>query len=170
MLAYMRLIIREAHRHGGNGWLTYDTVFRRNQQGDSKPWNVLDPSLHTAYIAGQGTPPLAPCKHCNETDHTPEECALAPLLPATKPPQREREWRLPAAPRLGKRPFPGPPTAPPSRRICLSWNRGACILLGPAHSGTSVHCAAARTIRPRTALWPGRTLPTNGPRGVVTPG
>ena len=33
MLAYMRLIIREAHRHGGNGWLTYDAVFRCNQQG-----------------------------------------------------------------------------------------------------------------------------------------
>ena len=36
MLAYMRLIMREAHKHGGNGWLTYDTVFRRNQQGKDK--------------------------------------------------------------------------------------------------------------------------------------
>ncbi len=33
MLRYMRLVIREAHKHGGNGWLTYDAVFRRNQQG-----------------------------------------------------------------------------------------------------------------------------------------
>ena len=27
MLANLRLIIQEAHRHGGNGWLTYDAVF-----------------------------------------------------------------------------------------------------------------------------------------------
>lgn len=51
MLAYARLIIWEAHRHGGNGWLTYDADFRCNHQ------NVLDPSLHTAYVTGQGTPP-----------------------------------------------------------------------------------------------------------------
>lgn len=44
MLAYARLIIREAHRHGGNGWLTYDAVFRRNHQGDSKPMCWTPPS------------------------------------------------------------------------------------------------------------------------------
>ncbi len=32
MLAYMRLIVKEAHKHGGQGWLTYDTGFRRNHQ------------------------------------------------------------------------------------------------------------------------------------------
>ena len=129
MLAYARLIIREAHRHGGNGWLTYDAVFHRNHQGDSKPWNVLDPSLHTAYIAGQGAPPQVPCKHCNETDNSPEECALAPVLPATKTPQKEQDWRLPSMSRLGKRPPQGP-AAPALRRLCLSWNRGSCIFPG----------------------------------------
>ena len=59
VLAYARLIW-EAHRHGGNGWLTYDTVLWCNQQGDSKLWNVLDPSLHTVYVAGQGTPQRVP--------------------------------------------------------------------------------------------------------------
>ena len=43
MLAYMRLIIREASKFGGNGWLTYDAVFRRNQEGSN---NTIDPSLH----------------------------------------------------------------------------------------------------------------------------
>ena len=52
MLAYMRLIIREATKYGGNGWLTYDSVFRRNQEGQSQPWNSIDPSLHIAYISG----------------------------------------------------------------------------------------------------------------------
>jgi hypothetical protein len=46
MLAYMRLIAREASKFGGTGWLTYDTVFRRNREGSSAPWNVIDASLH----------------------------------------------------------------------------------------------------------------------------
>ena len=29
MLAYARLLIREAQRHGGRGWLDYDRVFRQ---------------------------------------------------------------------------------------------------------------------------------------------
>ena len=33
MLAYLRLIVREAGKFGGNGWLTYDSVFRRNHEG-----------------------------------------------------------------------------------------------------------------------------------------
>ena len=28
MLAYMRLVVREAQKFGGTGWLTYDQVFR----------------------------------------------------------------------------------------------------------------------------------------------
>ena len=46
MLGYMRLIIREAHKHGSQGWLTYDTVFHRNNQGNSQSCNMLDSSLH----------------------------------------------------------------------------------------------------------------------------
>ena len=85
MLAYMRIIIREAHKHGGMGWLTYDAVFRRNQQGLDTPWNIIDPSLHTAYIAGQNRQPITPRRHCHETDHGAEDCALAPIIPATTP-------------------------------------------------------------------------------------
>ena len=91
MLAYMRLMIHEAHNHGGNGWLTYDAVVCRNQQGKDRAWDVLDPSLHMAYTAGQGTGLRMPCKHCNETDHPHENCALASLAPPTKMTQRERE-------------------------------------------------------------------------------
>ena len=129
MLAYMRLIIREAHKHGGNGWLTYDAVFRRNQQGESKPWNVLDPSLHTAYISGQRSAPRVPCKHCNESDHPPEDCALASLLPATRTPQRDQEERLTPIPRSGRRPPLGLVTPTP-KRLCISWNRGQCAFPG----------------------------------------
>ena len=37
MLAYACLIIREAQRHGGSGWLDYDQVFRQQA--------ALDPSV-----------------------------------------------------------------------------------------------------------------------------
>ena len=53
MLAYLRLIVREASKFGGNGWLTYDAVFRRNQVGLSTPWNYIDASLHQVFIANQ---------------------------------------------------------------------------------------------------------------------
>ena len=60
-------------------------MFRRNQEGSPSPWNVIDPSLlHIAYIAGQETPPLPPCRHCNETDHNSNGCAMAPLAVPTK--------------------------------------------------------------------------------------
>lgn len=85
MLAYMRLLIREANKHGGNGRLTYDMVFRRNRQERNDQWDVLDPSLHTAYIAGQGLSNRVPCKFCNEVDHFASNCALSPITVESSP-------------------------------------------------------------------------------------
>jgi hypothetical protein len=34
MLTYARLIVREARRHGGSGWLQYDRVFRQQAAAD----------------------------------------------------------------------------------------------------------------------------------------
>ncbi len=118
MLAYMRLIIREAHKHGGQGWLTYDSLSPQPPRSIGA-LEHLDPSLHTAYIAGQSLPPRVPCKHCNETDHFPEDCALAPLIPSVRPSQRKRQL-----------PFARPPNCPASagtaqgvqKRLCISWN------------------------------------------------
>ena len=129
MLAYMRLLIREAHKHGGQGWLTYDAVFRRNRHGMSEPWSHLDPSLHSAYILGQGTSPRIPCKHCNEADHIAEGCALAPTVAPTKP-SREREtvFQFPRPPY--KRPAQASPTTDRPKPICISWNKGKCAYPG----------------------------------------
>ena len=44
LLAYSHLIIREALRHGGNGWQEYDRSFRRHRQ------------FHTLEYAGAGPP------------------------------------------------------------------------------------------------------------------
>ena len=83
MLAYMRLIIREASKFGGSGWLTYDAVFCRNQGGLSSPWNYFDASLHQVYIANQRDKVAIPCKHCHEIDHPASDCAVASVLPRT---------------------------------------------------------------------------------------
>lgn len=34
MLAYGQLIVWEAQRHGGGGWLDYDRVFRQHREPD----------------------------------------------------------------------------------------------------------------------------------------
>jgi hypothetical protein len=80
MLAYLRLIVREAGKFGGNGWLTYDSVFRRNQEGLSTPWNVLDAFLRQVYIANQGGKVATPCKHCQEVDHVAADCVITVVL------------------------------------------------------------------------------------------
>ena len=107
MLAYMRLIIREASKFGGTGWLTYDTVFRRNHEGDSTPWDYLDASLHQVYIASQGNKVAVPCKHCHESDHHSSECAMASMLSR------------------GQILYPEPPSPGPDQTIVPRWRRPA---------------------------------------------
>ena len=130
MLAYMRLIIREACKFGGNGWLTYNAVYRRNCEGLATPWNTLDASLHQVYIASQGDKVTMPCKHCQETDHSAAECAVAAVLPSTL--SSTPATPAPAAPTpdrpaaKGKRPMPYSRQRP----ICGSWNGGSCKFPG----------------------------------------
>jgi hypothetical protein len=140
MLAYMRLLIREAHKFGGEGWRMYDSMFRRNQQGCNDRWDLLDPSLHMAYIG----PPLAiPCRHCNKADHDLEECALAPTAQPTRAfssfsqgPRASRSGFNSQITKGGKRTLkcttpqgPGT-TGTQAKRFCISWNRGQCVFPG----------------------------------------
>ena len=54
---------------GGNDWLTNEAVFQSNHQGKAKAGNVFDPSLHTAYVAGQSTPHPGPLQTLQRTYH-----------------------------------------------------------------------------------------------------
>ena len=144
MMAYMRLMVREGYKHGGMGWLKYDCIFRKNNPGPSASWDVLDPSLLTI-VAHQGYSPRPPSHHCQELDHSPTECALAPLAQPTRLPWQGRPTGYP---RKGKRPAPyetapssgrytphDPPAnfpstsdgGPPRPRI---WNKGQCAFQG----------------------------------------
>ena len=127
MLAYMRLLIREASKFGGTGWLTYDSVFRRNNEGKDARWNYLDASLHQVYIASPRDKPVTPCRYCQEIDHASANCAVATFLPMTlssptdpAPSHMVRpSWRV-------KRPAP----YARQRLICSSWNAGGCRFPG----------------------------------------
>ena len=120
MLAYSRLIIREALRHGGSGWIEYDQVFRRQLAIDpSIPWNCLQPSLLAATVFSQ--PGVAQsgsfCALCRESDHTSSACALPSTQQVTYP------TRPPQATPVGVR----PPRRPESvLNICVNWNKWRC--------------------------------------------
>ena len=53
-LMYSRLVLQEAARHGGMGWIEYDRVFRKQAALNSMlTWNSLQPGLHASAILGQ---------------------------------------------------------------------------------------------------------------------
>ena len=112
-LAYARLLIKEAQRHGGQGWLDYDRAFRQQVEGDASiRWNTLIPGLQAATILGQRSSQGSFCTLCRGMDHTRTQCALSCLEPSGTSPQQ-----------LSSR-------SRPRLNICLSWNRGTCVFPG----------------------------------------
>ena len=122
-LAYARLLIKEAQRHGGLGWLDYDRAFRQQAASDpSLPWNTLSPGLQASTMfCQQPTDQRSFCTLCREVDHTRAQCALACLQPPAA--------STPAVPRTSQ---PPPTRRRPETalRICISWNMGACVFQG----------------------------------------
>ena len=120
MLAYSRILIREALRHGGDGWLQYDRVFRRHLSiNPLLNWNVLEPGLQASTMLGQRNSSGIFCTLCRESDHISTYCALAPLQQQLQP--------LPSGtPSQAPRP-PRPPRRPETLLgICVNWNKGIC--------------------------------------------
>ena len=124
-LTYARLLIQESLRHGGNGWLDYDHVFRQQVAiNPSLPWNTLHPGLHSSTILGQRSLTGSFCTLCTGSDHTPSQCALQSLQQPTSPPQPSGTG--PVRPRQSH-----PARRPESLQyICVSWNKGACVYPG----------------------------------------
>ena len=112
MLAYCRLIIREAIRHGGSGWQEYDRTFRRQVAIDLHlAWHSLHPGLQAATVlSGRGA---AGGSVCHEVDHSSAQCALAVV----------QQWVFTPAGTQGQR-------SRRSENICASWNRRSCTFAG----------------------------------------
>lgn len=126
MLAYARLILHESQRHGGNGWISYDKVFRQQAAIDeTMAWNTIHPGIQATTLLGQAPGQGVCCTLCRESDHVTAGCALGYLQEApaatvsnrtdaavTSTGQRPRQS-------VGRRPDPGD-------RVCKSWNKGEC--------------------------------------------
>lgn len=118
-LAYARLIIKEAQRHGGLSWLDYDRAFRQQIAADPAiRWNILNPSLLASTMMGyRSTGQGSFCTLCRMVDHTRAHCALAYLEhPYSGPPAQRQFQQVVRKPR-------GSP-------ICFAWNRGSCSFAG----------------------------------------
>ena len=123
LLTYARLIMREARRAGGNGWLSYDSTFRQNAAVlPEVSWTTLDPSLHAATFLALRSGEGKHCALCGGSDHQSEDCVLAPLSLQAPSPGGSDKPPGPAARKV--------PSGWSSLRICESWNRGRCSFPG----------------------------------------
>ena len=123
MLTYCRLIIHEALRHGGQGWIEYDRTFRRLCEVDATlPWNSLLPDLQASTILSQRQPAGLFCVLCRGVDHSRQQCSLSSIRPPpiNPGPFPVRDQRRPQTQRRTGQFTP----------ICSSWNTGSCAYPG----------------------------------------
>ncbi len=137
-LSYARLILQEALRHGGTGWVDYDRLFRKQAAiNPALPWNALQPTLNSSLILGQRSSSGTFCSLCRGSDHAVNQCALTPLQQTQTPPitvqgQRQRQAvRRPES----------------LLRICASWNKGTCTYPGCTYQHTCAICQEAHKAR-----------------------
>ena len=102
MLAYLRLIVREAQRAGGDAWRQYDARFRKFAAvHQSVTWGQPLPSMYAScFMASRAV--ASPCEHCLELDHSSAECAWH----RTVSPSFHRWTRAPWPARLVSRRIP----------------------------------------------------------------
>ena len=116
---YGLLVVREAMRHGGQGWLDYDRLFRQQAAiNPSMQWNALHPELQAATILSQHTSGGTFCTVCQEHDHNASQCAMAQPQPST----------IRTSTTMSRQPGRS------MGRICTSWNEGARIYPGSCSS------------------------------------
>lgn len=70
LLTYAQLIIQEARRQGGLGWLSYDTIFRQNVAVlNTANWTTLELGLHASIFVSERDGQGLFCTFCSEGDH-----------------------------------------------------------------------------------------------------
>ena len=132
LLTYGRLVIREAQRHSGPGWLEYDKIFRQHAAlSPGTLWHEINPSLHSCTVLSYRAGPSQVCGLCHEPDHAADRCALQVLQPQCGLPPVPQLPRLvptsaPASASSSVGPIRRPIRQETLERICVSWNRGRC--------------------------------------------
>lgn len=134
-LAYARLIIREAQRHGGQAWLDYDKVFRQQAALDrEKKWDRIDLAVQASTLLAH--PSAAPgtsgrfCDTCHGLDHATVSCALAYFEQPAASTSTQATSSVRAFQRYPPRQAPKRRTPSAAHTLCISWNNGRCIYPG----------------------------------------
>ena len=145
LLAYQTLIIREARRCGGKGWLSYDTYFRQQMVGEWRgdEWGRLNPYLFSSTFMALGGPQRLRCSLCLEADHREEDCALAKTkIPSGIKQSARKESQQDSDSHLGNK-------KSPRSSVHFTWNQGeylfpyckfrhSCVRCGGDHK--IIHC------------------------------
>ena len=123
MFAYQTIMVREARRCGGKGWLAYDMMFRQQAANNPKvDWSVINNSLYSTTFLGQQNNRGRTCQWCMETDHTSVNCAMAPTV--TAPSRQGRSFQRDVFSDERQLSF----KRPEARGACFAWNEGRCTL------------------------------------------
>jgi hypothetical protein len=78
LMAYQRTVVRAQRTFAGEGWVTYDTCFRRKAAATkSLDWGQVDFTLYNETFTGRAKA-LSRCKFCSSEHHTSVECQFAP--------------------------------------------------------------------------------------------
>ena len=137
LLAYQTMIIREARRCGGNGWLqAYDSFFR--QQVACKvdaDWSELNTSLYAVTFLAQSTKGGQGCTSCMEPDHMQQDCAMSYQRPRSPGPEKRsgHQQLEPYSADRGTRRMSG--------TCCFNWNQGECCYPQCRYRHACLHCA-----------------------------
>ena len=159
LMAYGKIIIALAQRHGGLGWAAYDALFRQQvAAGAEAAWSQLNPSLMAATVLGAaGEQSPRPCSHCRASDHKSQECALAPLDPNQAPNAARSAARY--------RPYRQ------QEEVCRQFNRGTCTASlckfehicsscqRPGHGSHECRRVSAKPTGSETSLPPAKSSP-----------
>ena len=96
LMAYQHTIIKAHRAFTGNGWITYDTCYRRKAAVlKTLDWGVVDFTLYNETFTGRAKS-IPRCRHCLSEHHQSEECSYAPdATPDRQPDLLPRTQRSP---------------------------------------------------------------------------
>ena len=160
-LAYLALVVAEARRNGGDGWIAYDAIFRQNAAEDeTTDWTRLDTSLHAATFVAQSSGARSVCPYCSASDHLPRNCALQPLSGRSGATYQAQVGSQPKAPHDNLRSRALPTSFP----VCIRWNKGDCSSPTCRYHHSCATCPGSHQARSCPETPPGSFYKRNNPR------
>ena len=80
-MAYMKTIVKAHRTFTGEGWVTYDTCFRRKAAvSRSTEWGHIDFTLYNETFTGRAKA-VARCCHCSSDLHSSQDCSYSSGVP-----------------------------------------------------------------------------------------